>query len=291
MRILVTGSTGQVGRAVAAHLRTNGHSVVGLSRNGPSEFDAEHAMIDIADPAAVELITAATEPCQAIVHAAASLDFGPDARSVSAVNCWGTQAMLAVARIWGAQAFVFVSTISVIGLPCYTPITEDHPAKPIRAYQASKLFGEYLTSIAADGGMNAMSLRLTAPVGAGTPKNRIMRVFVEKAARDEPLVLVGRGTRQQNFVDVRDVASAVELCLGSLPTGVMNIAGDRAVSNADLAKTCVRVLESSSTIGFAGDDEEEGLEWHVSIARAQSLIGFHPQHGIESSIRAIAAET
>ena len=258
MRVLVTGSTGQVGRAIAAHLRTRGHSVVGLSRNPPSRFETEHASIDISNPTAVDLITAAVEPCQAIVHAAASLDFNPDARSISGVNCWGTQAMLAVGRMWGAERFVYVSTVSVIGLPHYKPITEDHPTRPIRAYQASKLFGEHLVNIAADGGMNAASLRITAPVGSGTPKNRIMSVFVERAITGQPLVLAGRGARQQNYVDVRDVASAVELCLDRMPTGVMNIAGDGAVTNADLAKTCVRVLDSTSSIGFAGDDKEEG---------------------------------
>ena len=121
----------------------------------------------------------------------------------------------------------------MIGLPHYKPITEDHPTRPIRAYQASKLFGEHLVNIAADEGMNAASLRITAPVGSGTPKNRIMSVFVERAMTGQPLILAGRGARQQNYVDVRDVASAVELCLDKMPIGVMNIAGDGAVTNAN----------------------------------------------------------
>jgi nucleoside-diphosphate-sugar epimerase len=290
MRVLVTGSTGQVGRAIVEHLEANGHVVVGLSRRGFG-MATEHVVADIADPEVVDLVTAATQPCETIVHAAASLDFSPDARSISATNCWGTQAVLAVARRWEVQRFVYISTVSVVGRPQETPVTESHPTRPILAYQASKLFGEHLVSVAADEGMTTASLRITAPVGSGTPPGRIISVFVKNALAGMPLVVAGKGTRRQNFVDVRDVAAAVDLCLNGTPTGILNVGGNRAISNVGLARTCVRVLDSGSEITFAGVDKEEGLVWDVSSSRARSVIGFAPKHDIESSIRVVASET
>jgi nucleoside-diphosphate-sugar epimerase len=170
------------------------------------------------------------------------------------------------------------------------PVTEDHPTRPLLAYQASKLYGEQLVTIAHNEGMAAASLRITAPIGPGTPSGRIISVFVKNALNGVPLVLAGRGTREQNFVDVRDVATAVGLCLERAPTGVINIGGNRKISNVDLAMACVHVLDSGSEITFAGADKEEGLVWDVSIARARSVIGFSPRYDIESSIRVVASE-
>ena len=193
-------------------------------------------------------------------------------------------------RRWGVERFVYISTVSVVGRPYDLPVTEDHPTRPFLAYQASKLYGEHLVTIAHDEGMRAASLRITAPIGPGTPSGRIVSVFVKNALNGVPLVLTGRGTREQNFVDVRDVAAAVDLCLDRAPTGVLNIGGNRAISNVDLAKTCIQILDSGSEITFAGEDKEEGLVWDISIARARSIIGFSPRYGIESSIRALASE-
>ena len=133
-------------------------------------------------------------------------------------------------------------------------------------------------------------MRITAPVGSGTPSGRILGVFVKNALAGMPLVVAGKGTRKQNFVDVRDVAAAVALCLERAPTGIFNIRGNRTISNVELAEACVRVLDSGSKITLAGEDKEEGLVWDVSSARARSVMGFSPKHDIQSSIRVVASE-
>ena len=290
MRVLVTGSSGHVGGAIAARLRTDGHTVIGVSRHRGSAAVSDHVEIDISDPDAVGRLSKAVEPCTAIVHAAASLSHDPDAPSVSLTNCWGSQAMLAVGRAWGVESFVYLSSIGVIGLPVELPITEDHPVAPRSAYHASKRFGEHLVQIAQSDGMSAVSLRLTAPVGAGMPRGRILSVFVERARRGEALVVLGQGTRQQNYVDVRDIATAVVQCLDARATGILNIGGPSSVSNVELAQTCIEVLNSSSEVQFSGLDSEEGATWDVSTSRAASSIGYSPRYRVADAILSIGSE-
>ena len=102
---------------------------------------------------------------------------------------------------------------------------------------------------------------------------------------------LGSGTRRQNYVDVRDVAVAVEKCLLRRTTGIFNIAGNRSISNKDLAETCVSNLRSSSSITFTGQpDREEGIAWEVSIEKAKRCLDYSPRYGIEESILSLGAE-
>lgn len=290
MRVLVSGTGGHVGGAVAGHLATAGHEVIGLSRSeilAPGE--SERVALDIGSSTAASEIVSRTGPCDAIVHAAAAIDKELDSAAIDLTNCLGTQQMLSLAEAWGRTPFVFISGVTVIGSPVETPITESHPTSPLTAYHASKLYGEHLARIAGSTGVRAVSLRLTAPVGPGMAHNRILSVFVRRALENQPLTLAGRGSRRQNYVDVRDVARAVEVAL-QRGSGIINVAGAAQTSNLELATLCVERLSSASQIQFSGEDPEEGVNWDVSHDRAVSELGYEPRCSITDSILAVASE-
>jgi nucleoside-diphosphate-sugar epimerase len=239
----------------------------------------------------LEEVSSAVPACNVIVHAAASLGKGIYAPDISLTNCLGTQQVLKLAGMWNVDFFVYLSSVPVVGRPVQLPITEAHPARPLTAYHASKLYGEHLTEISQREGLATAILRLTAPVGPQMPKNRILSVFIKQALSNGLLQVAGEGTRRQNYVDDRDVAFAVEQCISVRAQGIFNIGGNRSISNYELAQTCVRVLASSSTIQLSGrPDPEEGVDWQVSIAKAKTQFGYRPRFEIEDSIRTMGAE-
>jgi nucleoside-diphosphate-sugar epimerase len=292
MRVFITGVTGQVGRAIAARLADQGCYVTGMSRRVRQVPGlSEHVEVCLGTEKAVDLIGQALRPCEAIVHAAASLSRDKYDPSISLTNCLGTQQVIQLASLWGASQLVYISSIQVIGCPVQHPITEEHPTRPLTAYHASKLYGERLAGLAAGNDCRAASLRITSPSGPGTPENRILSVFVRRALAGEPVQILGQGTRQQNYVDVRDLAIAVETCLTRHAYGVYNVASAESISNYELAQTCVDELHSSSTIDFIGKpDPEEGTRWDVSVSKANRDFGYSPQFSIRDSIRAIVDE-
>jgi UDP-glucose 4-epimerase len=287
MRILVTGSSGHVGGAIARHLTECGHDVVGLSRgSSPGLLVAEQVQADLSVDSCLDTIFRSVAACDAVVHAGAKITSSFDDCSMSFTNCGGTHQMVALARAWQAKSFVYLSSVPIIGRPLFHPITEEHPLTPPTAYHASKLYGEHVAGLSQ---LNAAILRLTSPVGPGLAPGRIFSEFVRNALAGKPLRLAGQGTRQQNYVDVRDAARAVESCIIQQVTGIYNVAGARAISNYDLAIACRDRLGSRSEIAFTGQpDTDEGVVWDVSIEKAATTFGYAPQHSIEDSIRDLA---
>jgi nucleoside-diphosphate-sugar epimerase len=290
--VLVTGAGGFVGGAVAGHLAAIGHDVVGLSRR-PGAVPGLYGLLEgnIADTEAAARVARKVDRCEAIVHAAATpVGSLADARLVL-TNALGTQQMLELAGRWEPSRFVYFSSLPVIGRPRHLPVTEDHPAAPSTPYHASKLFGEHLVAAAVKDGLSGVSLRLTSTVGPGMPDDRIVSVFVQRALAGDPLDVAGEGTRAQDYLDVRDVGTAVEACLQRSTSGLLNLAAGRAVENRELAHLCVRVLGSKSDVRLgAGPDAEDEVRWEVSIGRATEELAWSPQHDLQSSVRAIAAE-
>ena len=246
----------------------------------------EHLRADIGEPA-LDTVRAAIRPCEAVVHAAAALDQDPSSLALSRVNGFGTQQVLALARDWQAR-FVFISSIGVLGRPSPLPLSEDLPPRPETAYHASKLFGEQLTLLTL--GPVATVLRLTSPLGPGLDPSRLAAAFARRAVAGEPLLIRGRGTRAQNFVDVRDIAEAVELTLRRQAEGIVNVAGRRSVTTQQLALLCRECLGSGSEIRFDGrPDPEDDLCWDVPIEKAWRRLGWQPQTELRQSLVDLAA--
>lgn len=282
MKILITGGEGHVGSAIKRHLASQQHEVVSASRSGDIKvnFDA---------PGAGHKLASEVGRCHAIVHCAANLSRSLMDTSVSLVNCVGAQEVVCAADLLQARCLVYISSVAVIGLPHRLPIDEEHETLPRSVYHASKLYGEQIVRLAASEKLVTVSLRITSPVGPNTPRGRIFSEFVHNALNGLPLTLSGLGKRRQNYVDVRDISSAVSQCISAEVQGVFNVAGKAPISNLALAQTCVRVLTSTSAIVFSGQsDPEESHCWDVSINRAQSAFCYAPVYSIEQSIEAAA---
>src|SRR3954471_5837724 len=106
MRIVLTGSSGRIGRAI--HRRLVGfHEVVGVDR--PPASATRH----VGDLLDASLLARACAGADAVIHAAAlhapHVGLAPDAELVR-VNVEGTRAILAAALAAGIPRLVFTST-------------------------------------------------------------------------------------------------------------------------------------------------------------------------------------
>jgi UDP-glucose 4-epimerase len=204
MRILVTGHRGKVGEPVAGHLARAGHEIVGFDRASGD---------DLLDSGAVSRAAAG---CDAIVHLAAlAHDTAGPSEQIMAVNVLGTWHVLLAAESAAVQRVVHFSSVQVFGtaegerLPDYFPVDDAHPRRAMRAYGLSKCLAEDMCAgFTARTGVPTVSLR---PVWVWQPDmyGKIEARWAAAANTEwEPFWEYG------SFVDVRDVATAVERALG-----------------------------------------------------------------------------
>lgn len=113
MRVLVTGGTGYLGRAVVKALTTAGHEPVVLSRAASrSDLDARTIDADVRDAAAVDR---AAEGCEVICHLAALVALWRERREdFDEINVGGLRNVLEIAARRGLR---LVHTSSFLALP------------------------------------------------------------------------------------------------------------------------------------------------------------------------------
>lgn len=145
MKVLVTGTSGQLGYDVMEELARRGYEGVGADRS-ETEAEFEHVVLDITDKKKVLKVVQELKP-NVIVHCAAwtNVDGAEDPENldkVRAVNVEGTRNLALAAKEVDAK-FVYISTDYVFngeGDESWQP--DDKNYAPINVYGQSKLDGE-----------------------------------------------------------------------------------------------------------------------------------------------------
>ena len=134
--------------------------------------------------------------------------------------------------------------------------------------------------------IKTISLRLPSPIGADMPSSKVFSVFVDKCLKNKPLILLGKGGRIQNYIDIYDISEAIKACLTNPDkSGVYNIASPHSYSNLELAQLCISTLNSKSKIEFSGTpDPEEENKWLIDINKAKNDLNFITSKDIKESI-------
>ncbi|RWY49208.1 NAD-dependent epimerase/dehydratase family protein [Mucilaginibacter gilvus] len=113
MKVLVTGSSGQLGSATVTQLNAYGHEVTGIDVMPAA---TTHQLIDIKDKEAVEAITKGFD---AIIHTAAlhgkHFELNYPRGAFIQTNILGTLNLLNACVVNGVKRFLYTSTTSIYG--------------------------------------------------------------------------------------------------------------------------------------------------------------------------------
>lgn len=303
MRVLVTGGSGYLGKAVVRTLLAAGHHVGVLVHRTEAGLpgDAEPHHGDLLDP---DTLLPAVRGADAVVHLAAITrvreSIAHPARYYR-LNVGGTANLLealgaAAASKTMVPRFVFASTGSVYGAQVQQPIDERVVPQPANPYTASKFAGEQLVGWqAATGLLAAASLRIFNVAGADsghgdTDDTRLIPCAVAAAAGRIPRVDVyGDGSAVRDYVHVSDVARAFLSALEAVAPGVHDVfnVGATAASTNDVIEAVAEAAGARVPVQHHPPHPGELHELRSDSSLIRRRLDWMPQR---SAIARIAAD-
>jgi nucleoside-diphosphate-sugar epimerase len=280
-RVVVTGATGKLGRAVVTHLRAVGVDVLAVDRAGgrdPRDVNGEFLLVDLTDYGqVVEAFTGGADEhaggVDAVVHLAAIPAPGLMSNATTfANNSAATYNVFAAARAAGIKRVVWASSETVLGLPFdtpppYAPVDEEYAPRPESTYSLNKALEEEMARHFCRWDPELVMVGL-----------RFSNVMDVEDYAPFPSFDADPSLRRWNlwgYIDARDGAQAVERALTHDQPG----ADVFIIANADTVMS--RSSASLMAEVYPGIEIRKDLGEHetlLSIDKARRVLGYEPQH-------------
>lgn len=300
MRVLITGSSGQIGTNLGLALLDRGDDVVGLDVRPNSWTDRI--------PTTIANLTAHREGdlpvgghFEVVVHLAAhakvyELVEHPVRAMENVATAFGA---LEFARRRGA-AFVFGSSREVYG-DIMRHVTEESHADFVVAespYSASKIAGEaFIYSYAECYNLPYIVFRFSNVYGRYDCDierlERVIPLFIRRIARGEPIVVYGK-EKVLDFTYVDDCIAGVMLGIDALVERrvnheTINLACGQGATLVDLVNLIGLALQKLPDVRYEPTRSGEVTRYVADISKARTLLGYQPQVPLTGGIpRSIA---
>ena len=240
MRVLVTGGTGVLGRAVARRLAQEGVDVVAMARREPAVLPhgVRYVAGDVSDAASVGAAVAGVD---AVVHLAWFMHSGEPPEVVRSVNVGGMANVLDAMERTGCARIVFSSSVTAYGSDGAhpQPYREDEPLRPDPAF----LYGahkEECEALIAQRGVDAVVARVGTTLGRGV-ENSVTSAFAGPA-----IVGIAGDANQWQLVHQEDVGRFLADAVLGDRAGVVNVAAEGVLSVEELAEIIGRRVQRMS---------------------------------------------
>lgn len=267
-RVLVTGATGLIGRAVVPLLRDAGCDVVTTSRSAGGE---NHLPANLAERPEVDRLLREARP-QALLHLAGGP--APDAASLVRNNVDATstllQALLA-AREVPLQRLIVTGSAAEYGAGQGAPIPENAPAAPVTDYGRAKLAQRMIVQAMAQQVARITVLArpfnvVAADMSAATPLGNLRRQLARAGEGGRVAVSCGRLDLVRDFLSIRSIAEALVALLDlENPPAAINLCSGRPTLMSELFEVVAQ--QSGRVVSFVPDEQL------ARLPAASSVIG------------------
>jgi UDP-glucose 4-epimerase len=304
--VVVTGGAGFIGSHVVGALLAQGHRVLVLDnfrtgkRSNLASFaespDLQIREVDITEGlwSSLAEVTASWGAVDRVIHLAAQTSVVVSVGSPlddMRNNYESTIQILEYARVHGVKKVVFSSSAAVYGDVEADAISESLPTSPLSPYGIHKLGSEmqmrYYQKVH---GVATTALRFFNVYGPrqdpASPYSGVISIFVERAIRQQKLLIFGDGQQTRDFVYVGDVANAIlSACFGeSSNGGAYNIGTGLTTTVKELAESIVAECESTSVIEHRDARAGEILHSCADISQAREALSFTPSRSLKEGL-------
>lgn len=310
MRLLVTGGTGYVGRAVCGRLRKDSISVR-IAGRSPAEPQEGVEIVGVGDISSQTDWSVALGNMSHVVHLAARVhdmnNISPDSLAAfRRVNTDGTANLARQAAAAGVKRFVYLSTVKVNGESSKLgqPFTVGDAPAPQGPYAISKQEAEQLLhQIAAETGMEVVIIRPPLVYGPGVKAN--FESMMRWLTRGVPLPLGAVRNNRRSLVSLDNLVDLLATCIDH-PAAVNEtflVSDGVDLSTADLLRRLGNaigkparllpvppvLLRASAMLLGKGDMAQRLLgNLQVDISHTCETLGWKPRISVDEGLRRVA---
>ena len=306
MHVLLTGSTGFVGKALMSTLRTKRHEISAPMR-AQSESSASLNSFLVGDINAATNWSTVLQGADAVVHLAARVHVMRDTadnplKEFRSVNTEGTLNLARQAAAAGIRRFIFLSTIGVNGNSTSHGkiFTETSASLPHDPYSVSKHEAEVgLRAISKSTGMKIVIIRPTLVHGNKAPGN--FGKLTRLVAKGLPLPLASIDNRR-SLVGIDNLVDFIITCLEhpAAANETFLVSDGEDLSTPDLIRRMARAMDRSARLlavpksvlmaaaAMLGKrDMAQRLcgSLQVDISKARALLGWNPPVPVDEGLR------
>lgn len=276
-KVLVTGGSGKLGRAVLRDLVEHGYEVLNIDQQPLGEPTCPSVRIDLSNFGEVSgaILGGVDErggPFDAVVHLAAipAPGLAANARTITN-NVAASYNVFEACRLAGIKNVVFASSETVLGLPFdtpppYAPVDEDYFPRPESAYSLGKLLDETMAAQFCrwDPDLRMVGLRFSNVM---YPEDYAAFPAFDSDPRQRKWNLWG-------YIDARDGAQAVRRAIQAEFKGFEAF----IIANADtvMSRSNISLLAEV----FPGVEQKGNIATNstlLSIEKARRMLGYSPQ--------------
>ena len=287
--ILITGATGLVGKSVLSRLLQNNFQVYCLGRTKPNFIQNTLKFIPCDLSLECNDVLNKLPKIDFAIHMAAHIggqDLKRDCDLYQSINIKFTENLFKFCQKHSVNKTIFLSSLSILQKPLQVPVDENHPIAPATPYAQSKRDGELLLFKYIPQPNSAIIFRISSPLPQHFTElhDTVVKKWILKALRNEPIEIFGQGSRTQDFISTQDISAAILNALHSENAkGIYNIASGKTISMKRLAQIISNHF-GHSLIQFSGNDPCETDRWDISISKARQELSFVPEYTPESSL-------
>jgi UDP-glucose 4-epimerase len=296
MKILVTGGAGFIGSHLVEHFHDRAEVRVLDDLSSGFQHNLACFRHDFIEGTILdrELVRRAMQGVDYVFHLAAMISV-PESmqKPIECVktNTIGTLIVLEEAARAKVKKLVLSSSAAIYGDNPVTPKVESMTPEPKSPYAVTKLDGEFYGKMFTETNqLQTVCLRYFNVFGPRqNPKGQYaaaVPIFIDRAVKQESIIIYGDGHQTRDFIFVKDVAAAnIFFATQSNATGVFNAAYGQRITISELAAKICRLTNSGSQIHYAPERLGDVKHSMASIEKLRDA-GFSPQSNFDDSLKA-----
>lgn len=309
-KLLITGASGFVGRALASRLECERRPVLGLCRQ---ESAMEFPIATLPSLARSQELAQILMGTEVVIHCAARVHVMRDNAAeplalFREVNRDMTLELARMAAQSGVRRFVFVSSIKVNGESTSgrTPFQPDEKANPEDPYAISKYEAEQgLMQIASETGMEVTIIRPPLVYGPGVKGNFASMVRLIKTGLPLPL---GAIHNKRSLVALNNLVDLLVTCIDhpSAANEVFLVSDGDDLSTTELLRAVAGAMGTSprlisvpygllmagaAILGKRAVADRVLGSLQADISKTQKVLGWKPPMGVNESLQSVVPMT